>query len=174
MSSAILIAIAAIAAILIYAATRPDQFKVQRTVAIHAPAEKIFPLIEAFDAWPSWSPYEKRDPAMKRTRSGPASGPGAVYEWEGNNKVGKGRMEIVETRPPSHITIKLDFDRPFEAHNTAEFTLEPQPDATIVTWTMHGPSPYMAKLMGLVFDMDRMVGKDFEEGLANLKSLAEA
>jgi carbon monoxide dehydrogenase subunit G len=113
------------------------------------------------------------DPEMKRTYSGVASGKGAVYAWQGNSKVGEGRMEISDTSPPSKVTIKLDFVKPFEAHNIAEFTLEPKGDSTSVTWTMHGPSPYMAKVMGVFVSMDKMIGKDFETGLANLKTVAE-
>jgi hypothetical protein len=110
---------------------------------------------------------------VKRTYSGAAHGKGAVYEWEGNNKVGKGRMEITDTSPPSRVTIKLDFIKPFEGHNIAEFTLGAQGDATNVTWAMHGPTPYMAKVMHVFLNMDRMVGNQFETGLANLKTIAE-
>ncbi|HYE36771.1 SRPBCC family protein [Methylocaldum sp.] len=110
---------------------------------------------------------------MKRTYSGITAGKGAVYEWDGNNEVGKGRMEITESSPPSKITMKLDFLKPFEAHNVVEFTLHPQGDATHATWSMHGPSPYISKVMGLFFNMDKMIGKDFEAGLASLKAVAE-
>jgi hypothetical protein len=113
------------------------------------------------------------DPALKRTYSGAASGQGAVYEWEGNKKVGQGRMEIMESSPSSKITIKLDFLKPFEAHNSAEFTLDRQGDSTTVTWVMNGRQPYMFKVMSLFFSMDKMIGKDFEAGLANLKSITE-
>ena len=162
-----------VAAVLIFAATRPDNFRVQRTTSIKAPPEKIFALINDLHRWGSWSPWEKMDPEMKRTYSGAASGKGAVYAWEGNSKVGEGRMEISDTSPPSKVTIKLDFIKPFEAHNTAQFTLEPKGDSTSVTWTMYGPSVYMAKVMGVFVNMDKMIGKDFETGLANLKSVAE-
>jgi len=162
-----------IAGVLLFAATRPDTFRVQRSTNIKAPPAKIFSYINEFDRWAAWSPYEKLDPAMKRTRSGPAAGQGAIYEWEGNDKVGKGRMEIAEASPPSKVAIKLDFIKPFEAHNVAEFTLQPKDDGTHVTWVMYGPAPYVSKLMGLFFNMDRMIGKDFEAGLANLKSLTE-
>ena len=162
-----------IAGMLIFAATRPDTFRVQRSTSIKAPPAKIFSYINEFDRWAAWSPYEKLDPAMKRTRSGPAAGQGAICEWEGNDKVGKGRMEIAEASPPSKVAIKLDFIKPFEAHNVAEFTLQPKDDGTHVTWVMYGPAPYVSKLMGLFFNMDRMIGKDFEAGLANLKSLTE-
>lgn len=162
-----------IAVLLVFAATRPDTFRVERTTSIKAPPEKVFAFINDFHRWDAWSPWEKMDPAMKRTHSGSASGKGAVYEWEGNDKVGKGRMEIMESSPPSRIAIKLDFFKPFEAHNTAEFTLKVQGDDTEVSWAMHGPSPYLAKLMQLFLSMDSMVGKDFETGLANLKTAAE-
>ncbi|MDP9911261.1 uncharacterized protein YndB with AHSA1/START domain [Variovorax boronicumulans] len=169
----VLAVLALIAALLIYGATRPDSFRVERTTRIDAPAEKIFPLIDDFHRWSAWSPYEKLDPAMKRTYGGAASGKGATYAWEGNSKAGAGTMEITESQPASKVAIKLDFVKPFEGHNTAEFTLQPQGGATQVTWAMYGPSPYMAKLMGIFFDMDQMIGKDFEAGLANLKSATE-
>ena len=168
-----IIVILLIAAVLAFAATKPDSFRVQRAASIKAPPEKIFPFINDLRNFGAWSPYEKKDPAMKRSFSGPASGKGAVYEWDGDKNVGQGRMEIADTAPPSKVTIKLDFVRPFEAHNLVEFTLAPKGDATDVTWAMQGPTPYVAKLMHVFFDMDSMVGKDFEAGLANLKSLAE-
>jgi uncharacterized protein YndB with AHSA1/START domain len=162
-----------VAAILVYAATKPDTFRVQRTASIKAPPEKIFPLINDFHSWGPWSPYEKKDPAMKRTYSGAANGKGAVYEWEGNSEVGKGSVEITETSPPSKVVIKLDMIKPMEGHNIVEFTLKPQGDVTDVTWAMNGSSPYLAKLMSIFINMDKMIGKDFEAGLANLKAIAE-
>ena len=163
----------AIAIILILAATKPDTFSVQRATTVKAPPEKIFPLINDFHQWGTWSPYENKDPAMKRSYSGAASGQGAVYAWEGNKNVGSGRMEILEASAPSKIVIKLDFFTPFEGHNTAEFTMLPHGDATNVTWLMHGPLPFMGKIMHVFINIDRMVGKDFEIGLANLKRLTE-
>ena len=168
-----LVVLAALGAILVLAATKPDTFRVERSISIKAPPEKIFPLIDDFERWPAWSPWEKMDPAMKRSRSGAASGKGSIYEWEGNDKVGKGRMEIVESSPPSKVVIKLDFLKPFEAHNTTEFTLQPKGDTTDVRWVMHGPAPFMSKLMQVFTSMDAMVGKDFEAGLANMKAAAE-
>jgi uncharacterized protein YndB with AHSA1/START domain len=162
-----------LAAVLVFAATRPDTFRVERATSIKAPPEKIFALINDFHNWGAWSPWEKMDPAMKRTHSGAANGKGAVYEWEGNSKVGKGRMEITDTTPASRVLIKLDFFTPFEAHNSAEYTLQAQGDTTKVTWAMVGPNRYLAKLMQVFISMDSMVGKDFETGLANLKSSAE-
>jgi len=169
----LLVIVVLIAAILVFAATRADTFRVQRSAVINAPSDKIFPLINDFHNWATWSPYEKLDPAMKRTLGGPASGKGATYAWEGNGKAGQGRMEIIESTPTSRVVIKLDFLKPFEAHNTAEFTLQPQGDTTRVTWAMYGPAPFIAKLMGLFFSMDKMIGRDFETGLTNLKTSAE-
>lgn len=162
-----------VAGILIYAATKPDSFSVQRSANIKAPPDKIFALIADLRGWSAWSPYEKKDPDMKRTFSGTASGKGAVYEWTGNKDVGQGRMEIIDVTTPSKVTIKLDFLKPFEAHNTAEFTMVPAGDNTTVTWAMYGPSPYVAKIMGTLFDLDKMIGNDFEAGLAALKTVAE-
>lgn len=162
-----------VAALLVYAATKPDTFSVQRTTSIKAPPEKIFPLINDLHSWGPWSPYEKKDLAMKRTYSGAAIGKGAAYEWEGNWEVGRGRVEITDTSPPSRVQIKLDMLKPIEGHNIVEFTLDPRGDVTNVTWAMHGPSPYISKVMGLFINMDKMVGKDFETGLANLKAIAE-
>lgn len=167
------IVVIGVAALLGLTMTMPNTFRVQRSATMKAPPEKIFPLINDFHQWPSWSPWEKLDPAMKRTHSGPASGPGAVYEWEGNKQVGKGRMEITEASPPSKLTLKLDFLKPFEAHNTVDFLLDRQGDATNVTWAMYGPQGFMFKVMHLFFNMDKMVGKDYEKGLANLKAIVE-
>jgi carbon monoxide dehydrogenase subunit G len=162
-----------LAALFGYAAAKPDTFRVQRSATIQAPPERIFALINDFHSWGAWSPWEKLDPNLQRTYSGAANGLGAVYEWEGNKKVGKGRMEIKDSSPPSKIVIQLDFFKPFEAHNTAEFALEPQGNSTNITWTMDGRQPFMFKVMGTLFDMDKMIGRDFEKGLANLKSLTE-
>lgn len=162
-----------VAAILIYAATRPDSFRVERSAAMNAPPEKIFPYIEGLKRWAEWSPYEGRDPAMKRAYSGAESGKGAVYEWDGNDQVGKGRMEIVDSRPPNKVVIKLDFLKPFEGHNTAELTVEPKGGQTIVTWAMYGASTFMTKLIGTFMDMDDMIGRDFAAGLAKLKTVVE-
>ncbi len=162
-----------VAGLLVYATTKPDSFAVKRTTAIKAPADRIFALINDLHGWSAWSPYEKKDPGMKRSFSGANQGKGAVYEWDGNKNVGSGRMEIVEANPPRKIVIKLDFLKPFEGHNTAEFTLDPQGDSTSVTWAMHGPSTYIFKVMGIFMNMDRMIGDDFAAGLANLKAVAE-
>ena len=162
---------ALIAGVLGYAATRPGHFRVQRTTRIAAPPERIAPFITDFHRWAEWSPYEKMDPEMKKTFSGAASGPGAAYAWEGK-KTGIGRMEILEVTP-SRIGIQLDFEKPFTAHNIAEFTFTPTAGTTTVTWAMGGPQPFSHKVMGVFINMDRMVGRDFETGLANLKAAAE-
>ena len=165
--------VAVVGGFLIYAATRPDSFRVERTATINAPPERIFPLINDFQRWGAWSPFEKKDAGMKRTLSGVPSGKGAVYEWDGNKEIGQGRMEIVESVPPSRVTLTLDFTRPFEAHNIVDFTLEPRGNSTQVTWAIHGPSPFISKVMSIVLNMDKMIGKDFEAGLAALKTVSE-
>jgi hypothetical protein len=167
---AVVIAVAVVA-VLVYAATKPDKFGVQRAASIGAPPEKIFPLIDDLHAHTSWSPFEK-DPNMKRTHSGAARGKGAIYEWEGNRQVGAGRLAIIDSTP-SKVTMALDMLKPFEAHNVVEFTLEPKGGSTNVTWAMRGRQPYMAKLMSTFINCDKMVGSQFEEGLGKLKVLAE-
>ncbi|HEU4376677.1 MAG TPA: SRPBCC family protein [Telluria sp.] len=164
---------AIIVVILGMAAMKPDTFTVKRVIAIKAPPEKIAPLVIDFHQWASWSPWEHLDPAMKRTFSGAAAGKGAIYEWEGNKDVGKGRMEIVDAATPAKTVIKLDFLQPFESHNTTEFVLVPQGDMTQVTWNMTGPMPFISKIMSVFASMDAMIGKDFEKGLANMKATAE-
>jgi uncharacterized protein YndB with AHSA1/START domain len=168
-----IVLIVAVAVVLVLAARKPATFRIARSTRIKAPPERIFALIDDFRAWSAWSPWEKMDPALKRSYSGAPSGRGAVYAWEGNRKVGQGRMEIVDAAAPSRVTIRLDFLKPFEAHNTTEFTLVPQGDSTEVTWAMTGPNLFVGKVMGLFMDMDRMIGRDFEQGLANLKAVAE-
>lgn len=162
-----------IAGIVAFAATKPDTFRVERRLAVRAPAGALYPLIVDFHLWQTWSPYETRDPAMKRTFGGAAQGKGATYAWDGNNNVGAGQMEILDAEAPSRVRIKLDFERPFEGHNVAEFTMMPQGDATLVTWAMYGPAPFLSKLMQVFINMDTMIGKDFEAGLASLKKLTE-
>lgn len=161
-----------IAGILVVAATRPSDFRVQRTASIKAPPEKIFPFINDFRQWPVWSPFEKVDPDMKRTYGASAAGPGATYAWDGDKNIGAGSMTMVDSSPQK-VIIKLDFMRPFEAHNVAEFTLVPAGDSTNVTWSMHGPVPYFAKIIHMFMNMDKMVGSQFSAGLADLKAAAE-
>jgi uncharacterized protein YndB with AHSA1/START domain len=162
-----------VAAILAIGATKPGTFRVERAKSIQAPPERIFDLINDFHRWGSWSPWEKLDPMMKRTFAGAERGKGAVYEWKGNSKAGQGRMEITDVSPGTKVTIKLDFLKPFEAHNTAEFTLKPQGNSTNVTWATFGSQVFMAKVMSVFVSMDRLIGKDFETDLANMKAIAE-
>ena len=169
----VLVIVALVAIVLIIAVFKPGNFAVQRTATIQAPPEKIFPLINDYHNWPAWSPWEKLDPNMKRTLSGPPSGTGSVYEWDGNSKAGKGRMEITESVPASKVAIKLDFLKPMESHNGVQFTLQPNGNSTTVTWTMSGPVSYPAKVMTVFVSMDKMIGSDFDTGLANMKSVAE-
>jgi len=163
----------AIIVVLVIAATKPDAFRIQRSATMNAAPEKVFPLINDFHQWIGWSPWEKLDPALKRTYSGNASGKGSIYEWVGNKKVGQGRMEITESTPSSRILIKLDFIKPFSANNTTEFALNGQGSSTNVSWTMTGSQPFMFKVMSIFMNMDKMIGKDFEAGLASMKDIAE-
>jgi uncharacterized protein YndB with AHSA1/START domain len=162
-----------VAAVLMFAATKSGTLRVQRSTGIKAPAETIFALIDDFHQWRNWSPYENKDPAMKRTYGGAERGKGAVYAWEGDKNVGSGRMEILEAAAPQKIVIKLDFFTPFEGHNTAEFTMLPQGDGTHVTWVMHGPARFLTRLIQVFMNLDNMIGRDFEVGLANLKTITE-
>lgn len=155
-----------------YAATRPGAFRVQRSALVQAPPEAILPHLTDFRRWAAWSPYEKLDPQMKKTFGGAESGPGAVYTWQGR-KAGAGRMEMTGASPRG-VTIRLDFTKPFEAHNTSEFLLEPQGAATRVTWAMYGTNSFLFKVMGVVMNMDELLGKDFDAGLAGLKAVAES
>ena len=165
--------VAAVGLLLIYAATRPDNFRIERSVRIEAPPERVYGLIDDLHQFNRWNPFLRKDPAAQGTYSGTPSGKGARYAWQGE-KVGVGQMEIVDTAAPANVTMNLDFIKPFEAHNMADFTLKPEAGATQVTWAMYGPAPFLSKLMQVFVSMDRMVGKDFEDGLSNLKTLAEA
>ncbi len=167
----ILVAVA-IVALLAYTTTRPDSFRVERSVTIKAAPEKIFTNLADFKLWASWSPWDRLDPAMQRIHSGAPSGKGAKYAWAGD-KAGAGSMEVLEATPSSKVKIKLDFTKPFEAHNLVDFTLQSQGESTQVTWAMYGPSNYMTKLIHIFFSMDKIVGKDFESGLADLKAVSE-
>lgn len=159
-------------AVLVYAATRPDKFRVERSVNVQALADKIFPFINDLHQWEAWTPYNK-DPAMKITYGGAASGVGATYAWEGNSKVGQGNIDIHATMPPHTVALNLNMIKPFSAKNQVEFTLKTQGDATRVTWAMEGKHIFIGKVMGIFMSMDNMVGKDFEVGLEKLKTLAE-
>ena len=164
-----------IVALLAFVATRPDSFRLERSTVVNAPAEAIFPLIADFHRWTVWSPFEKMEAEglLKRTYGGAASGLGATYGWEGP-KTGVGGMEIIEAEPDRRVLIKLDFFKPFEAHNMAEFTLAPEGGGTRVSWAMYGPQPLMAKAMSLVFNNEKMMGPVFNQGPADMKAVAEA
>jgi hypothetical protein len=162
-----------IAIVLIYAATKPDTFRVERSAVMNAAPEKVFAQLNDLHNWQAWSTWERKDPNMKKTFSGAASGVGAVYGWEGNKDVGKGSMAIAESSLNQKVQIKLDFIEPFEGHNIADLVLQPEGVGTRVVWSMYGPSPFVAKVMGLLFDMDKMIGNDFEDSLANLKQVVE-
>jgi uncharacterized protein YndB with AHSA1/START domain len=169
----ILIVGAVIAALLAFAATKPNTFRLERSITINAPPEKVFALVNDFKEWRQWSPWENVDADLKRDYSGAASGVGAVYAWEGQ-MTGQGRMEIVESTPAERVSIQLMFIKPWQATNTAEFALTPNAQGgTNAMWAMFGPSPFMSKVMQIFMSMDAMVGKDFEKGLAQLKAAAE-
>ena len=159
--------------VLAFAATRPDDFRVQRSASIKASPEKIFPHINDLHAFNAWNPFNKKDPDIKGSYSGAASGPGAAYAFEGNSDVGRGRIEIIDSRPASEVRMNLHMLAPTEGRNVVEFTLHPKGDTTNVTWAIQGPLPYLSKIVSLFFDMDAMIGKEFESGLAELKAITE-
>ena len=169
----LIVLIVIVAIILIRAALKPSRLHVARSISIKAPPEKIFTHLNNFNAWEAWSPWEKVDPACKRSYSGKESGVGAIYNWSGNKNIGEGRMEIVESIPSSKVVLKLDFIKPFEGHNMVEFTLQTQADVTTVTQAMSGESTFIHKLMGLCCNMDKMIGTKYEEGLSTLKAIVE-
>jgi len=169
-----LVIVVLVAGVLLLAALKPAEFQVERRASIRAPAAAIHPYLADFHRWAAWSPWEHIDPTLQRTFSGPPSGVGAVYEWRGEGKAGAGRMEILEAPVPQRVRIRLDFIKPFRSSNTTEFTLVPQGDATEVQWTMRGPNAFMTRVMTVFVSMDKMVGKDFEAGLSNLKAAVES
>ncbi len=174
LKSIALILAVALAALLLYAATRPDTFAVQRSALIQASPDKLFPLINDLHQFNTWNPYARKDPAMRIDYRGPASGPGAAFDFSGNKDAGKGSIEVTGGQAPTRVDMRLDMVEPFEGHNQIAFTLTPQGQATQVTWAMHGPSPYLSKVIGIFLDMDHLIGRDFEAGLARLKAVAEA
>jgi uncharacterized protein YndB with AHSA1/START domain len=163
----------AFATLIIAASFQPDVFHVERTTTVNAPPDKVFPLVDDLRKWTTWSPYEKLDPAMKRTFGATTAGKGATYAWDAEGKAGAGRMEIVESTPPSKVGFALDFKRPFENRAKAAFTFVPQGDKTLVTWSMDSPTPFLGKILHVFFDAESMVGEDFARGLADLKAAAE-
>lgn len=171
----ILSVVAALVVVLIViVATRPAEFRITRKGVIAAPPPVVFAHVNDFHAWEAWSPWAKIDPQCKVRYEGPTSGPGAVFGWSGNKQVGEGRMTIIESRPSELIRIRLEFLRPFKVTNTSEFTFAPTSGGTEVTWSMYGRNGFMSKAFSLFCDMDKMVGKDFEKGLAQMKSVVES
>ncbi len=168
-----IILVVAIAGLLIMSASKPDTFAYQRSLVMNAPREKIYDQIIDFHKWTNWSPYEHKDPSLKRTFSGAESGVGAKYAWEGNDDVGQGTMDITQAKKPISINIDLHFDKPFKGDNQVVFSMVPQGEQTEVTWSMTGPNPFMCKLMGSFMDIEKMCCDDFDKGLANLKNVVE-
>ena len=170
----VLVVAAVIILILFLASRKPDIFRVERRLTVKAPAKRVFSQINDLHAWQAWSPWAKKDPAAKNDFSGPQAGVGASLAWEGNGQVGKGRMTIVESAPDIHVSYRLEFEKPFRATNFAEFALHEAQGETLIVWTMHGPAPLISKIMDLLMNMDRMIGRDFESGLESLRMIVEA
>lgn len=170
----ILIAIAGVIILLaVVVAMQPADFRVTRSAKIAAPPQAVFEQVNDFHHWAAWNPWGKIDPAMKETYEGATEGEGAAYSWIGNNEVGEGRMTIIDSVPYELIRIRLDFLKPMAATNTAEFTFQPQGDQTLVTWSMFGKNNFMGKAVGLLMNMDKMIGDMFEKGLADMKARVE-
>lgn len=169
----LIILVLVVAVVIGTALTKPDSFRVERKAVIKAEASKIYPYLANFKNWGAWSPWEPLDPNMTKKLSGAKSGKGAVYEWTGNSKVGQGKMEILEAEKNESVKMRLTFIKPFAAVNTTEYTLAEKGDDTEVSWVMYGPNTFMGKVMCVFMSMDKMIGKDFDKGLANLKALAE-
>lgn len=164
---------AAVAVVLILASTKPNSFRVERKVVIKASPENIFPWLEDPKKTTEWSPWEKKDPAMKKTFTGPSKGVGAAYAWDGNKEIGAGRLELTEVVAPKKVVMNLDFIRPMEGHNVAGYEVAPVAGGSEVTWYITGPMPFMSKVVCLFMNMDKMIGKEFEAGLSDLKTIAE-
>jgi uncharacterized protein YndB with AHSA1/START domain len=154
--------------------TRPDDFRLSRSTTIAAPPAVVFAQVNDFHKWEAWSPWAKLDPYATNSFEGPAEGVGAKFSWAGNSKVGTGSMTITESRPDDLVRLRLDFLKPFKQTSTTEFTMQPTENQTVVTWTMTGKNNFMAKAFSLFMDCEKMIGPDFEKGLANLKAVAEA
>jgi uncharacterized protein YndB with AHSA1/START domain len=170
----LIVLVVVVVGFLAFAATRPDTYHVERSTKIDAPAALIFAQLEDFKAWSTWSPWEKKDPDMKKSFEGPPSGVGSTYSWQGNKEVGKGKMSITASEPPRQIKYRLEFMEPFSAIAANGFTLAPDGDKTVaVAWAMDGTNNLMGKVFGIFMNMDAAIGGDFEKGLANLKNVAE-
>jgi uncharacterized protein YndB with AHSA1/START domain len=170
----LLLLVFVVAGLLFYASAQPDRFRIERSIAIAAPPERVFSFLADFRAWSAWSPWERKDPAMKRDYGAATAGPGATYGWSGNSQVGTGVMRMQEVAPPAHLTIELAFTEPMADTSTVEFDLTPTAEGgTQVVWSMYGDNNFVSKLMSVFISMDSMVGPDFEDGLARLKAAAE-
>ncbi|HRF09665.1 MAG TPA: SRPBCC family protein [Xanthobacteraceae bacterium] len=165
--------ITALLLVLIIAATKPDRFRSERSIDISAPPAKVFPLLDDLKQQRLWSPYEQKDPDMKRTYSGAERGAGAIYEWDGDKNIGAGRQEIIAVTPNERIEGKIDFFRPMKANNRFELLLKPAANGTNVTWAIFGPMPFSSRVFSIFMDFDKMIGNDFEKGLLQLKQVAE-
>lgn len=169
----LLVVLLLIATVLIYAASKPNTFHIQRVVTIKASPEKVFPLINDLHDWPHWAPQDREDPSIKRTFSAITSGVGATSQWSGSGNTGAGMMTITKSDPPGSVTIAVDWEKPFSVRNINEFRIEPDGTGTRVTWSMTGPNLFIMKVMSVFTNMDRMMGEHFEHGLENLKVIAE-
>jgi hypothetical protein len=177
MLTTILVIVGAIAAIILILvaviAMRPSDFRISRSATMAAPPSVVFEQVNDFHNWDGWSPWAKLDPTMQKTYEGAPVGTGAIYTWNGNGKVGEGRMTITESRPSDRVAIKLEFMRPFKATNFSEFAFQPSGNQTEVTWSMTGTNNFMFKAFGLFMSMDKMLGDEFEKGLASMKAIVE-
>jgi hypothetical protein len=170
----VIVILVVIVVALAFVSTRPENFHVERSAQISAPPDVAFSIINDLSRWGRWSPYDKLDPNMKKTFEGPSAGPGAIYIWNGNSQVGEGRLTIVDCKPGELVSMRLEFSRPFKATNQVNFKLAPSEGGTRVNWIMDGKKNFVTKAMSVFMDMDKMVGKDFEQGLANLNTVAQA
>jgi hypothetical protein len=164
----------AVGVLAVLVAMQPSEFRIERSATIAAPAPVVFAPVNDFRNWQAWSPWAELDPAAKSSFAGPRAGNGAAFAWSGSSQVGEGRMTITESRPSELVRIKLEFLKPFEATNTAEFTFKPQGERTAVTWSMYGHNDFVGRAVGLFVNMDKVLGEEFEKGLASMKSVAEA
>lgn len=170
----ILLALAVVAVIFVgLVAMQPPEFRITRSTTISAPPAAVFAQVNDFHNWNAWSPWAKLDPAAKNFFEGPSAGTGAMFAWSGNSQVGEGRMTVTESRPGERVQIKLDFEKPFKNTNTAEFTFKPEGDQTVVTWSMFGERTFVCKACSLLMNMDKMIGGEFEKGLASMKTIVE-
>jgi polyketide cyclase/dehydrase/lipid transport protein len=163
-----------IAVCLVLIMMQPAHYQVERSATINAPAPAVFTLVNDFHKWDSWSPWAKLDPTMKQSYDGAPAGSGAMYSWAGNSQVGEGKMTIVESHPSDLVKIKLEFIKPFAATNATDFTFTPSGNSTNVKWTMSGDNNFVGKAFSLFMNMDKMIGADFEKGLAKMKTVAES